>query len=314
MVMSMQERSERLYGKEITAGDYSYFYGTQNFLLTVCFGGGLFQFLQLLPGRQSPLEMVCAFIYLVYNIAGMLIVRVSTVGFKFEDRKCLWITMRMALAMAVYGIIIFVTLPTFQNTVALQLMGIFGVINVIVILPCNIFESLHVLHARSNGIGTENARPLECCALWFLNVFFFVAYFFLIGTIVICLALLANGGSQVLWALLTTFYVGINIVPIVVPKVQHLVLTEVRTWPLKCVIIQYAVVILAVILIGAVLGAVKTSRRLKIVFGALGVSNGVIVALALTIVAFRALADPRTKQGSPLTKGAEESKRIDDAL
>eukprot|EP00634_Sargassococcus_sp_CCMP2135_P003622 CAMPEP_0198659784 /NCGR_PEP_ID=MMETSP1467-20131203/33713_1 /TAXON_ID=1462469 /ORGANISM="unid. sp., Strain CCMP2135" /LENGTH=315 /DNA_ID=CAMNT_0044396163 /DNA_START=35 /DNA_END=982 /DNA_ORIENTATION=- len=312
--MISEERAERLYGKAITEADYVYFRMTQRFLVTLCAAGVVVQFLQLSPGPQAPLEMVCAFVYLAYNIFGMLIVRVSTVAFKFEDRTALWITVRMALAMALYGLVIFITIPTFRNSLALQLMGVFGVVNIIVILPTNIFENTHVLYARSHNVGLDKAVPLSGCANAFLMLFFGVAFLFLGGAIAVCLALLpTSDGSQLLWTLLTLFYVGLNVIPIVVPKIQHLVLTEVRTWPLKTLIAQYVTVLVAVILIGAVLSTVKTTRRLKIVFGILGVANGVVVSLALAFVSVRALVAPRTGgvTGTEV-KGPQEEKQKDD--
>ena len=302
------ERSQRLYGSKITEGDYAYFRGSEAFLISICATGGILQILQAFPGTGNVLEMVAAFVYLAYNIFGMLLVRVSNVAFKFEDATTLRITIRMALSMALYGLIIFITLPTFQSSTALQLMGVFGVVNVLIILPTNIFENLHVLSARSRGVGLEKAKALTSCQSCFVSAFITTAYLFLTGTIVVCLALLGTGPAKALWTLLTIFYVGINIIPILLPKVQHLVLTEVRTWPLKVLTFQFAYVIIAVLLIGAVLSGVKTSRRLKIVFGILGVANGVIVSIALTIVSLRALYHPRTAEADAKSKDIEEAK------
>eukprot|EP00632_Arachnochrysis_sp_CCMP2950_P015478 CAMPEP_0185694796 /NCGR_PEP_ID=MMETSP1164-20130828/4127_1 /TAXON_ID=1104430 /ORGANISM="Chrysoreinhardia sp, Strain CCMP2950" /LENGTH=116 /DNA_ID=CAMNT_0028361647 /DNA_START=39 /DNA_END=389 /DNA_ORIENTATION=+ len=89
-----------------------------------------------------------------------------------------------------------------------------------------------------------------------------------------------------------------NVIPLVLPKVEHLVSTETRTWPLKVLIVHFAFVVLAVLLMASVLATRNPSRSTRVFFGAIGVLNGVLVALVLGITAVRAIYNPRTLQSS----------------
>lgn len=81
-------RAYRVYGDSIPPERIQYFRRCEYCLVAVCTVGVLLQIISV-PGPVA-IEWACAFVYLLYNVTGMLVVRVLNVGFKFEDKSCLW--------------------------------------------------------------------------------------------------------------------------------------------------------------------------------------------------------------------------------
>lgn len=267
------QKSFRLYGSEVSDATVTYFERCQFFLVSVCACGTVLQVVQV--AAPDALEFAAAFVYLVYNVTAMLIVRVANVGFKFENQRCLAITVRIAAAMAIYGIVVFFTVLTFDSDAALLLMGIFGLVNVLIILPTNIYEDSMMLTARSNNVGLEKAQPLTCCENLIVVAFLVLANLIIIAVILVNIAILAGAS---LWPVLTGLYVAMNLIPAVLPKVEHLVSTETRVWPLKILLLHFALVVVSVIITAVSLTVKTPSRQVSRLFGAIGVLNGVIVA------------------------------------
>lgn len=300
------EKSFRLYGDTISEETVAYLRCCTLFLVSVCVAGILCQIVQI-PG-PVPLEFVCAGIYLVYNVTAMLVIRVANIAFKFEDPTCLWLLIRIASAMAIYGIVLIVTIPTFDNETALLLMGVFGLINVLVILPTNIYEDSMMLKARSQGVGLEKAKALSCCENSIVVGFLFFANAFVMAAILLCVVILSGPN---IWTPLIVVYVGMNVVPVILPKVEHLVSTEARTWPLKVLLFHFATVVMAVILIIITLSTQNSSRDVRILFGVVGTISGILVSISLVVTALRAYYKPRT---AIKTTGSRTSKIQEDDI
>ncbi|KAJ8603739.1 hypothetical protein CTAYLR_000259 [Chrysophaeum taylorii] len=297
------EKSYALYGETISEETLSYFRRCQRVLVGICVLGMILQIIQA-PGPVA-LEFVAAFVYLLYNIAAMVIVRITNISFKFEDTRCLWITIRISSVMAAYGVIVLLTVSTFQSNTTLTMMGIFGLINALIILPTNFYEDAMMLRARSDNVGLNKSEPLNACEncivvsyLVFANLLIALMFFLLI-------VVFATGGNNKLWGLLSALYVVMNLIPAALPKVEHLVSTETRTWPLKGLLVHFAGVVVTIILTAVALGTQKTTRKVKVLFGAIGVINGIVASVFLVVTASRTLCKPRTA-AVELTKDAKE--------
>lgn len=301
------EKSARLYGQTISESTITYFRRCTNFLIALCLTGTVCQIIQI--PAPVPLEFVCAFIYLAYNVTTMLVVRVANVSFKFEDTRCLWMTVKIGASMSVYTLSVVGTTWAFQSNAALALMSVFGVVNVIIILPTNIYEDSMLLIARTHNLGMDKAEPLGFFENLLVVGFIFVGNAIVVAVIVS--ALLLASGTLKTWLPLKVLYLLMNLIPIILPMVEHLVATEPRTWPLKGLIIQFVLVIAAVVFFVVALVAGSPSRTNQIFFATVGVINGFLVALSLTMAASKALCNPRYVKGLELA-GKQEPKPDDD--
>uniref|UniRef100_A0A7S3NRB8 Uncharacterized protein n=1 Tax=Aureoumbra lagunensis TaxID=44058 RepID=A0A7S3NRB8_9STRA len=282
----------------------------QKILLSLCGVGIVFQFL---AAAALPIEFICVVIYFFYNVIGMLVVRIAAVSFKFEDPTMLRMTMRIGAAMATYGIVVAITIVTlFQSEIALRLMAVCGLINVIVIVPTSIREFSYLHEARANGIGVDLGRPLNCCENLTVILFLLIANAVLILGIVLALSILGSGQTTgSLFKILFPVYIVMNIIPIVLPKIQHLIATEVRLWPVKCLIIHFFLVITTVIIFIPTFARAQ-STAVQRGLGAVGVINGVLAAFAIAINAFIIYRAPRTHDPGMSMLAMEEAKPIED--
>lgn len=177
----------------------------------------------------------------------------------------------MTAAMAIYGIVIMLTVPTFQGNTTLTLMSIFGLVNVLVILPTNIYEDWMMLQARSNSVGLKKAQPLTFGENALVVGFLVIANLIIGGVILFSIVIIVGPD---LWGVLIGLYIGMNVVPIVLPKVEHLVSTETRTWPLKVLLLHFALVVTSVVLTAIAIVSQRPSKNIRRAFGTIGVING----------------------------------------
>jgi hypothetical protein len=275
----MAANKDAIYGDGLQDGTLAVTRNKTIGMAALCFVGIVLQVVQI-PGPKE-VELLCGVVYLAYNVVGMVLVRVVTVSFKFEDPAMLTYAFRMSACMTTYAVVVMATLPFFKATAALKLMSLAGLVNVIICIPTNIREMFYLNRARAAGVGVGDAKPLSGCATAF------VAAFWALGTaLVLCmtgvaLAILKNkatGGA--LWELMFLLYCVMNLVPLFLPKILHLVTTETSThWP-KLMIFHFCCVILSVVIMAPAIPLIK-KKSMQRMFGIVGVVNGLIVAAAV---------------------------------
>ena len=271
---------------------------TRNKAIGLCglsFVGIILQIISV-PAPAS-IELVCGVVYLIYNIVGMVLVRVMTIAMKFEDKAMLTYAFRMAAAMGAYCLSVILTLPFFEMTAALKLMSLSGLVNVIICVPASFREMFYINRARTSGVGNDGT-PLGACDAAIVSGFWVLGTGLVVAMAIVALTILANGATGgSLWELLFVLYCVMNLVPFFLPKVTHLVTTETSTrWP-KLMMVHFVCVLISVFCMAPAIPMIK-KHSLQKAFGIVGVINGLIVQVAIACATAYAYYKPR-KEPAP---------------
>jgi len=282
---------KHVYGDHITADQQGFIRCVQTCFLVICPIGVVLQFIQI---WVEPVGWACVLVYFAYNVMAVTLARLFLVILKFEERESLIVGIRITAAMAVYGVVIGITLAWMENSTMLLLMAVCGLINVVILIPASIRE-LSLLHtSRSKGIGTTHSVTLsdkQNKILIFVLVFCYIVLLGCTSVSTIIIATLDDGG--VLWYVLLGFYVCLNILVLITPRVAHWVETDTQLWPIQQFIgLNVAVLVTSICL--TISFFILDDDDIKRLFGVIGVVNGLLGACAMGGTMWHILHNPRT--------------------